>query len=431
MKRVLIATVGGSPQPVVNAIRRERPDFVYFLCSAGMRKASDVTVESDLVHKSAPLTCPKCKHRHTPTRSQRAIVSEAGLEPERYEIVRLENLDDFDDVFAQCDQIRRDIERRFPDESVHVVANYTGGTKTMSAGLSFYALQHAPEWELQVNIGWRDDLIQVRGGDLPMPQNVARTIAAGVRVEAERLRARYDYEGAIRALESVLSRRSLPGDVRGELLDLRELYSALAARDRFEYAEALELLDSVPMDAAEVKREKKLLKAILRAIELLGGPSETNWHEQDVSGLEMVGDILENVDRCLARGRHDDAAARMYRVTELLAQLQLRRRHGILTSSIDLTSKAIPERSKAWLAECASDGEIRIGLFAAYKLLAEIDDPLGAYYAARIGVLQGAIELRNGSFLAHGLNPVSEGRWEKLGPAWRKWLEGAVEVVQA
>ena len=44
MKRILILSVGGSPEPIINAIKFYKPDFVYFFCSSGP-KGSAVTVD--------------------------------------------------------------------------------------------------------------------------------------------------------------------------------------------------------------------------------------------------------------------------------------------------------------------------------------------------------------------------------------------------
>jgi len=50
------------------------------------------------------------------------------------------------------------------------VANYTGGTKTMTLGLGIYALRKAPEWEVQFNAsGKRTNLIKIERGDIALP----------------------------------------------------------------------------------------------------------------------------------------------------------------------------------------------------------------------------------------------------------------------
>ena len=45
MNKILVLSVGGSPEPVINAIKNYRPDFVYFFCSSGP-KGSEAIIDS-------------------------------------------------------------------------------------------------------------------------------------------------------------------------------------------------------------------------------------------------------------------------------------------------------------------------------------------------------------------------------------------------
>jgi hypothetical protein len=61
-----------------------------------------------------------------------------------------------------------------------------------------------------------------------------------------------------------------------------------------------------------------------------------------------------------------------------------------------------------------------------YRLLFELGDALGAYYHARREVLLKYLDVRNHSLLAHGLAPVDEAQWRKVGEPWRQWVLGAL-----
>jgi hypothetical protein len=37
MKKILVLSVGGSAEPVINAIKNNDPYFVYFFCSSGQK----------------------------------------------------------------------------------------------------------------------------------------------------------------------------------------------------------------------------------------------------------------------------------------------------------------------------------------------------------------------------------------------------------
>jgi energy-coupling factor transporter ATP-binding protein EcfA2 len=122
MKKVLIATVGGSSELIVNAIAHAQPDFVYFLCSTG-KGGSDATIE-------------------------KTIVPSTRLPPGSYVVERVQAIHDLRDVTAACARIETDLDARFAGEDLDVVANYTGGTRTMSTGLGALALRRG--WNAEV-----------------------------------------------------------------------------------------------------------------------------------------------------------------------------------------------------------------------------------------------------------------------------------------
>jgi energy-coupling factor transporter ATP-binding protein EcfA2 len=121
VKKVLIASVGGSLELIVDAVVHQQPDFVYFLCSTG-KGGSDALVEK--------------------------IVPGAKLVEGTYAVERVQSPHDFPDVVAACGRIEADLSVRFAGEEVSVVANYTGGTRTMSAGLGALALRN--DWLAEV-----------------------------------------------------------------------------------------------------------------------------------------------------------------------------------------------------------------------------------------------------------------------------------------
>jgi CRISPR type III-B/RAMP module RAMP protein Cmr6 len=121
-RRVLVASVGGSAEPIVNAIVKMQPDFVYFLCSTG-KAGSDAVVE-------------------------KTIVPGAKRAEGSYTIEQIKLPDDMNDVTAVCQKIQNDLAKRFPGEDIDVVADYTGGTRTMGGGLVAFAVN--AKWRLQV-----------------------------------------------------------------------------------------------------------------------------------------------------------------------------------------------------------------------------------------------------------------------------------------
>ncbi len=167
LNRILILSVGGSADPIVNAIKEHNPDFVYFFCSSGTR-GSEKTIDSpgDPCGDKRKTKCPECGYSyHLGDPKGRAIVFQAGLVKEQYEIVTIDNPDDLN----ACYQLLLELAGRIEEghEDCQIIANYTGGTKTMSAAMALVGVM-TEQWDLSLNIGPRRDLIHVMSGDVPV-----------------------------------------------------------------------------------------------------------------------------------------------------------------------------------------------------------------------------------------------------------------------
>lgn len=449
MPKVLICTVGGQPQPVVNAVRENAPlDRVYFLCSVGSAKnASDRTLTTTTVQET-PGHCPHCKKDFISKKKFRPITETAELAERDYTIEGVADPDDLLQVLTACGRIEADIQARWPRGGVEVIANYTGGTKTMSLGLGFYALRRGDGWELQLNRGvpgGRQNLIRIETGDQSLFQDTSRLIAETALERALALEERYDYEGAVIVLSGTLSRHRLRGEDQNLLLTAQLRVQVLAARERLDYQEAWQLSRQNSELAARFAARFHLLIRIVSAL-----ASTEPWPDQAMSGLELVDDLRENATRAASRGRYDDAVGRLYRATELLAQLRLRRLFAIRTDQVDLADERLSAKARARLAtvglagsesseetvaSAISQGQstdsqrVKIGLIQAYQLLADLGDALGRYYLAHKGTLLSVIKKRNFSLFAHGLEPIDQATWSRLERRWSPWLDGAQEIL--
>jgi len=397
-KRILVASVGGTPDPIVNAIAQMAPAFVYFLCSTG-KAGSDTQVEKTIVPAA---------HRA------------AGS----YEIERVPFPDELREVVAGCARIEQKLTARFAGEEREILANYTGGTKTMAAGLVVFAVRAG--WELQVNAtgAERENLVKITGGDLPLPQD-ATILRVDEALETVREQAaRHAHDAALDTLTQALTRmRPTPAE-REALGRARAEQEMWAAWDRFDWDEALGV---VGRNADLKERSAARLHRLIQTRELY--EKNDAWSRRDLNGSELVMDLVENADRCAARRRYDDAAARLYRATELLAQVKLRRVHGVHTGAVEPSAQQIPATSRTWLAtRVEANGTAKLGLVEAYRLLGDLGDPLGAAFAANEKRIRGWLLVRNESLLAHGLRPVTAARWQQHGEPWRAWL---VEALQA
>ena len=132
MPKILIVTVGGSFQPIVTAIRTLSPDRVVFLCSDG-----DKGSKFQVIGEGNP-----CEVRRGAEVVERLpnIPTQVGLgdrfQPER-DVVLIQNPDDLSECYRLTTELVRTLQQ---SSDYEIVADYTGGTKTMSAALVLAAV---------------------------------------------------------------------------------------------------------------------------------------------------------------------------------------------------------------------------------------------------------------------------------------------------
>ena len=166
---ILLCTVGGSHQPIIEAISSTEPCYVLFFCTdrdpATNRPGSieQVTGAGNVI--KASYTDPKPTLPNIPT--------QAGLKADQFE-VQIVPADDLDGAYS----VMRDAiaalasDKQFPDAGF--IADYTGGTKTMTAALVCAALER-DDVELQLVTGARSNLVSVMDGtQQAMTASVAR-----------------------------------------------------------------------------------------------------------------------------------------------------------------------------------------------------------------------------------------------------------------
>ena len=375
MRKVLVLTVGGSHQPLVTSIETVKPDKVFFLCSQGSR--IQVVGEGKVLKSSNEL-----EENDLPN-----IVTLAGLHDGQYEIIQIDEIDDLSSCYKVCYEIIQKLHNENPD--CRIIVDYTGGTKSMSAGLVASALDDE-NCEIRLVTGRRKDLIKVANGTQAVfPVEIRRIqLERGIK-RAKTLIERFDYSGA-ESLITNLAEQYGETQTREYLYKLATICRAFDAWDRFDHATALSLLEHY---ASEFRDYIIFLKFLMG---------------DKAYGYENVEDILLNAERRATQGRYDDAVARLYRAIEMLAQVRLEKL-GINTSNVDLSM--IKDKDLKGDFEKIKDdsGRVKIGLAKAWELLSfEDSGPLSAHYRLYKGKIIDFLKHRNSSILAHGTEPVSE-----------------------
>ena len=385
MTLLLVASVGGSPAPIVSALRDRHPDFVLF-----------VVTEGDTRQPGSADQIP-------------AILDQIRRPDLPYEMLCVPP-DDPEKIFLDLRERVRALCSRFA--AAKLLFDYTGGTKSMTSALFQCALA-TPRAELQFMAGRRETLQTVTDGT-ERPSRIPVDWLLAERTE-ERLRGawqNYSYgecaRGVARLLDNLEADEKAPRELLRRLQDLREAAGAFDAWDRFDHKAAA----------------TKLHALAVRHPALSAYASQAALCAREESARHF--DLWRNAERRAARGRYDDAVARCYRLIEATGQWLLRHRHDIDSSALDW-NRIDTSLAKSAGIEDRRGKKTLSGLMQTLKLAAALEphgsvrkflsDPYpGQKRKDGEGRLRDMLDQRNHSILAHGTTALT-------GDDWRKWSE--------
>lgn len=386
---VLLSTVGGSHRPILKAIRSIAPGYVCFFCTEDNRQTGERGSLSQVTGSGNVIKANPNDDRPTLPN----IPTQAGLADNRFE-VRIVPSDDLDGSYVKMRESVVSLSTRFP--GARFVADYTGGTKTMTAALVCAALQ-SDEVELQLVSGARRDLVGVVDGT----EQAMTASAARLRLEramAPYLAAwkRYAYQEAAAGLERIRVVADAPDRQRLNLALV--LSRALARWDDFDHSGALRLLEPY---AGSVTRSYPSMLPTLRLLSQESDPKR--------EPARLI-DLWLNARRRASQGRFDDAVARVYRLIEWTAQWLICTKLGADTG--DFPDRLLPEDVDA---RRDGRGRIKLPLWAGWQVVsAHVQGPAHDLIASHGNELRDLLSIRNNSILAHGFAPVAHASWNRM-----------------
>lgn len=301
----------------------------------------------------------------------------------------------------------------------------------MSAGLPAAALD-CDRVTLSLVRGDRTDLTKVSNGTQTV--RLSRTHPAIVQRHKKLVKsffARYDYPAAASLLEDILRIPELPPGESSQMQEWLTLSRALDLWDRFDHLGAWKLISPWRKHLLEhVKFLQACLSSRRRAEPDLSGKLREEIGFTDRGhGYELVEDLHLNAQRCASQQRFDDAAARLYRAVELLAQTRLSIKYGIDTSDVKL--EKLPSSLRAEYEPTAKNGRIALAADKAYELLARLQDPMGALHSKRRNEVRNFQKIRNASILAHGNAPVTAAQYQRIQDFFSSFLAEAFQALTA
>jgi CRISPR-associated protein (TIGR02710 family) len=300
-----------------------------------------------------------------------------ALDPGRYDVLELADGQDLSACVNSLRQLTPSVEQWLGrGDTFQVVADFTGGTKCMSAALALQAHR------------WRCFFSYV-GGSQRTKDGVGIVVSGKEQVlhahnpwdalgfqAVEEFVALFDQQAfaAAAALAERATKNVSEQSRKRELQALKLLADGYDAWDRFDHKGSMNKLQDLAKyendmravlgesKAEQIRTATHRHRDYLRALVEGGSPS-----------LTYVVDLLANARRRKSEGRIDDAVARLYRAIESLAQVVMNDRHQI-SSTKQVPLDRIPDDLQSQWATRADQGSVFLGLQDAYALLDALND---------------------------------------------------------
>ena len=402
---ILLCTVGGSHQPIMTTIKEIKPDYVCFICSEDDPATGKPGSYIQITGKGAVISK---KPNEKPTLPN--IPTQLNLQSNEFE-VKLVPADDLDKIVIEVNKTIKELKARFPN--AHIIADYTGGTKSMTAGLIISCLEDI-DIELRLVTGARANLIKVN-------DDTQRSISASIdliryqRKISPYLYAwkRYAYDEAFKGLSQI----EVPRDqqLRAEFNIAQNLSQCFDLWDKFDHEQANTFLK---LYASKLKNEYNFL--LPQVSSLIGRENDSNEKKQTIEACKIL-DLWLNAQRRAIQGRYDDAVARIYRLLEWIAQWLIYKYFNKETSK--MPSEILPSELKSELKlELTGEKEIKLGLLNSWKFISlklPKEDWVD-FFKSQEKILLNFLSMRNDSILGHGFTPVKEDNWQQFS----LWVEG-------
>jgi CRISPR-associated protein (TIGR02710 family) len=399
MKKVMIVSIGGSPEPLKKSIAEHCPErLIFFASQDSNRKLGEV-------------------------------LQIEGYQPEKIETEITENPNSLYECYKTA---RRCVERasrsEIPEQDIMV--DYTGGTKVMSAALLLATVGHAYGFNyVGGDTRSKEGLGIVQNGHEKMyaDMNPWSAFAEEERRQVITLFNARRYNAAIQILD--LCKRNLPAQINSFFQFVRPLANGFLFWEQFRHKEALDCLNKgaallddylkhyVDDHCAQLREELQSHIAFLA--DLL---KKTNG--MNIFNLILIKELINNARRRMADKRFDDAAARIYRALELHGQICFEKTVGC--SNDKVKPAKIPQVLREEFFHRYGDkltGMMKLPLQATFTVLRAAGNEAGQRFFEYEKKIKDIQISRNQSILAHGVQPVSERAAQSI-------LDTVVDFVQ-
>jgi len=392
--RLLICTVGGSPQPIVATLAHWKPQRIRFIPSAGTRATIQEAIDE-------------------------AAKADFEIDQGRYDVLELTDPEDLscclEDIRSLTPTVQEWANR---GKGSKAIVDFTAGTKCMSAAL---ALQ-ARRWPCVFSyIGGerrnKEGVGVVETGSEKVVHQVNPWDALGYQA-VEDFCLLFD-QGAFDAATSLAEEaRERTDDMtrKSEFSALVMLAKGYAFWDKFAHEKA-------HAELARLNKQFNNLEAVFGTTAtrtLRSDIAKAQGHlqalyDEDHLNETHIADLLANADRRAKEGRFDDAVARLYRAVEAMAQLALKTEFGIESTAQVPLDRIPDDLRQKWSPRADNNGCLRLGLQDIYALLRAKKHKLGSsFFDLGLADQESPLSARNHSILAHGFEAISQKTFKSL-----------------
>lgn len=377
MKKAMIITVGvgRNGQDVAHGIaysvKSQNPNFILF---AG----SDMSINQTLEH----------------------ILRFVHLTDEQYTVKTDNEVNDVERLYRlYSEYIDELINKGFTVRQI--VADYTSGTKAMSAALVSAAFAKRIE-TISYVYGERKEGTVVSGTERSNLLSPTFVYTEQTLHLFRELFNRFQYDSALQLFDLLVPHINYQ-DTINTYTTLSKAYSAW---DKFDFSKAFEFLDKI-----DLKKNTVLNKQQLKQINLQKAHLHKIKEDKNVS-IEKIMDLLANSYRRYLEGKYDDGVARLYRTIEMIGQNEFFKEYGCETKavSIDKIPEGVIEKMKS-----KPDGKtIDLGLSDTFTVLEFTGNQSGKTWMKNLPEIKKILGSRNNSILAHGMTPIKKETYEKF-----------------
>lgn len=383
MKKIMIMSLGGSPEPLKKSLAEHQPDIVIFFAS------HDSIIKSGEIFKDLA-TKPKIETEIT------------------------ENPNSLYECYVTAKRcVARAAKHEMPEQDI--IVDYTGGTKVMSAALLLATAGHDFGFNyVGGDARSKDGLGVVQNGHEKMYADISpwSVFAEEERRQIVTLFNARRYGAVIQIIDNY--RRGLPSQIESYFKFVRHLSIGFLFWDQFQHKRALDCLKK-GVEALDQHQKyypsdhyDQLKNELLQHIEYLTRLLEKTNQMKNFDVI-LVKDLINNARRRIQDKSYDDAAARIYRALELYGQICFEKAMDCTNDKVKPTK--IPQPLHDEFIRKYRDPQtnlMKLPLHATFEVLKTMGHEAGKRFFDILENIKNIQSTRNKSILAHGIQPVTE-----------------------